>query len=73
MITSTIASELIQYGNYECYIKFNKDGGLYWVQKSIPEQDATEENISSLVQSAQIEAEDYFNTPHQVQPEVETE
>jgi hypothetical protein len=60
---ATIANELVQNGTYECYIKVvNEDNNIYWVQKSVPISEATNENKELWLTQAIQEAE-ASNTP----------
>ncbi len=60
---ATIASELIQNNTYECYIKVVNEGMIdYWLQKSVPVSEATQENKELWLQEA-IEQAIASNTP----------
>ena len=67
----TIANELIQHGTYECYLKFNKDDDLYWIQKSVPVEQVTPELQAQWIADGTVEAEAYFVKKHTPAPEVE--
>lgn len=60
---ATIANELVQNDTYECYIKVVSDGMIdYWMQKSVPISEATNENKELWLTQAIQEAE-ASNTP----------
>lgn len=54
---ATIANELVQNDTYECYIKVVSDGMIdYWMQKSVPIEEATNENKDLWLAQAITEA-----------------
>jgi hypothetical protein len=61
---ATIANELVQNDTYECYIKVVSDGLIdYWMQKSVPISEATNENKDLWLAQAIVEAEASNATP----------
>lgn len=62
-MTAEISSRIISYGTFECYIKVEHEDGRYFhVQRSVPEEEATEENIELWKLQAIEEASTYWNS-----------
>jgi len=58
-----ISSGIVCFGTYEFYIRVTDDEGrIYFLQKSVPEAEATEENINIWKDEAIAQAIEYWNT-----------
>jgi hypothetical protein len=58
-----ITSGIVCFGMYEFYIRVTDDEGrIYFLQKSVPESEATEENINIWKDEAIADAIEYWNT-----------
>jgi hypothetical protein len=62
-MTASISCLMRHWGIYRCDIRVdNPDGRYYFTYKSVPEEEATEENIELWKQAAIIEATSYWDS-----------
>jgi hypothetical protein len=60
-MTASISSQMNWAGTFECYIRVdNEDGRYYFMQKSVPSETATEENIEIWKSQAILLAQDFW-------------
>jgi hypothetical protein len=62
-MTASLSCITQQFGTFECYIRIDHEDGRYFhIQRSVPEEQATEENIELWKQQGIEEASIYWES-----------